>query len=156
MIASLVSWPLVLRPPRRGQCPSPHPPTQLMITTSGAQTIVEKSPDQGFEAWRQLSLRFNPVGETYTFDKMNTLMKQPRCTSMTDLPAAIGKWELDVSYHEERTSKDFQEVMNIPVLMPMVPARDLEEVLCTYRLTPVKGCAIVSCQLLEFGNEMRY
>ena len=41
------------------------------------------------EAWRQLNLRYDPVGETYEFDQMLRLMEVSRCTHMADLPPAI-------------------------------------------------------------------
>ena len=49
----------------------------LMLVTSGeAIGIVESAPGRGFDAWRLLNVRFNSVGEMYTYDKMNAIMKQ--------------------------------------------------------------------------------
>ena len=56
-----------------------------LITAGEAQGIVESVPGQGFEAWRLLNVRYNSVGEMYTFDKMTNIMHQsharrfPRC-----------------------------------------------------------------------------
>ena len=42
----------------------------LMLVTSGeAIGIVESVPGRGLEAWRLLNVRFNLVGEMYTYDK---------------------------------------------------------------------------------------
>ena len=80
-----------------------------MICDGGAQTISEETPGQGLEAWRQLALRFHPIGESYTFDSMNALMNQPRCKSMAGMPAAIDKWEQSIKQYEERSSELFQK-----------------------------------------------
>ena len=130
----------------------------LLITVCDgeAQQIVEKNPGQGFEAWRQLAQRFNPIGETYTFDKMNSLMHQPRCKTMAELPGAIDKWEQSVKQYEERSSELFPEVMKMPVLMQMVPAKNLEQILYKYRMGSDKNYQKFSQNLVEFSIESRY
>ena len=47
------------------------------ICSGEALTIVERHPEHGFEAWRQLRKRFNPIVETYAFDRLTGLMHQP-------------------------------------------------------------------------------
>ena len=105
-----------------------------MICDGGAQTITEKTPGQGFETWRQLALRFHPIGETYTLDGMNALMHQPRCKSMAELPAAIDKCEQSIKQYEERSSELFPKVWKMQVLMQMMPAENLEQVLYKFRM----------------------
>ena len=128
----------------------------ILICSGEALNLVERRPDEGFESWRQLALRFNPVGETYTFDKMNALMHQSRARNMTELPAAIDTWEASVRKFEERSGEMFPEVMRMPVLMQMIPAKDLEQVLYKYRMNPEKDYATFANQLKDFGLEKRY
>ena len=40
----------------------------VLICSGEALNLVGRLPDRGFEGWRQLALRFHPVGETYAFD----------------------------------------------------------------------------------------
>jgi hypothetical protein len=54
--------------------------------------LVELQDENGLEAWRQLALRFDPVGESYVFDQMSALMDVPRCKQIVDIPAAITRW----------------------------------------------------------------
>ena len=128
----------------------------VLICSGEALNLVERRPDEGFEGWRQLALRFHPVGETYTFDKMNALMHQSRARNMAELPAAIDTWESNVRKFEERSGESFPEVMRMPVLMQMIPAKDLEQVLYKYRMNPEKDYATFASQLKEFGMEKRY
>ena len=48
----------------------------MLVTTGEALGITESVPGRGFEAWRLINVRFNSVGEMYTFDKMNAIMRQ--------------------------------------------------------------------------------
>ena len=127
-----------------------------LICSGEALVIVERHPEQGFEAFRQLSKRFNPIGETYTFDKINTLMHPIRCKNMSELPSTIEKWEAGLRQYEDRSGESFPESMNIPILMQMIPTRDLDQVLYRFRMTPKTNYSNFSRQLVEFGIERRY
>ena len=60
----------------------------LLHTTDDAQQLVELQADEnGPEAWRQLSIRFDPIGEAYAFDQMASLKEVPRRKQLTDLPS---------------------------------------------------------------------
>ena len=65
----------------------------VLHTTGDARVCVELSEDNGAEAWRQLVARFDPIGESYVIDTMGHLMEVPRCKNLTELPAALAKWE---------------------------------------------------------------
>ena len=119
-------------------------------------TIVERHPERGFEAWRQLNKRFNPIGETYAFDKLTGLMHQPRCKQMSELPSAIERWEAGIRQYEDRSGETFPKVMKIQILMQMVPSKDLEQVVYRFRKNPEKDYVKFSKQLVEFGTERRY
>ena len=54
----------------------------LMHTSDDAQQLVELQDENGLEAWRQLVIRFDPVGESYAFDQMSALMEVPRCKTL--------------------------------------------------------------------------
>ena len=41
--------------------------------------IIENHRNMGFEAWRKLKERFDPIGETSVFDKLTNLMPRERC-----------------------------------------------------------------------------
>ena len=95
----------------------------LMLVTAGeAQGIVETVPGRGFEAWRLLNLRYNSVGEMYTYDKMNSIMHQTAAKSISQMPAAIAKFEKDLKVFHERTGEAFPEVLKLPILIQMIPS----------------------------------
>ena len=54
--------------------------------------LVENHPGQGFEAWRALSRRYDPIGEQFVFDQMTSLLRRDRCKDIGDLPGAIERW----------------------------------------------------------------
>ena len=61
----------------------------VMVTSEEALTIVELAANHGFEAWRSLYRRMDPVGEDYEFEAAESLMMRERCKDVTDLLAAI-------------------------------------------------------------------
>ena len=128
----------------------------LMVTTDEALVVVENYPGEGFEAWRQLALRFNPVGETYVFDRMTQLMTRTACKDMKELPGVIGKWELEVKQYQQRTGETFPEIMRMPILFSMVPKGWRKEIEAKYRISAEKDYTRFSQQLVDFANQVRY
>ena len=57
---------------------------------------------------------------------------------------------------EDSSSERSPEVMKMPILMQMIPSRDLETALFKFRVNPEKDYRIFSRQLGEFGTERRY
>ena len=102
----------------------------LLHTTDDAQQLVELQPDQnGPEAWRQLSIRFDPIGESYVFDQMASLMEVPKCKQLTDLPAALTKWERSLRNFTEGTGG--QAVLaewKLPIVFKMIPLNMMGEI----------------------------
>ena len=60
-------------------------------TQDDALRLVERQGGNGPEAWRQLCLRYDPVGESFVFDQMASLIEVERCTKMTEIPDKITK-----------------------------------------------------------------
>ena len=75
---------------------------------------------------------------------------------MAELPAAIDQWESNITKFEDRSGQKFPEIMKMPVLMQMIPAKDLEQVLYKYRMNPEKDYARFSVQLLLVGGNLRF
>ena len=95
----------------------------LMMTTTGdALRIVEAFEDRGFEAWRQLKLRYNPSGGRFQLDQMTTMLHRKPCKDVTELPAAIDKLEKDFRSYEQNSEKRFPEEWKIPLLRDLLPA----------------------------------
>ena len=61
----------------------------LLHTTDDAQQLAELQDESGPEAWRQLSIRFGPIGAFQVFDQMSALMDVPRCKQLTELPGTL-------------------------------------------------------------------
>ena len=58
--------------------------------------IVDKHPDQGFEAWRQLKLRYSPDGGRLELYRIESLFAKKPCKSLSEVPAAIDLLERDL------------------------------------------------------------
>ena len=130
----------------------------LLIVTGGeANGIVETVPGRGFEAWRLLNNRYNAVGELYTFDKMNAIMKQSPAKNISEIPAAIARFEKDLKIFRERTETEFPEVLKLPILMQMIPVNWKKEFDTRFRDPGyVKSYESLAGQLISIGNEERY
>ena len=64
----------------------------IMKLSDDPLILAENHSGNGFEAWRSLSRRYDPVGEQFVFDKMTSLMHRERCKDIADLPAALERW----------------------------------------------------------------
>ena len=96
----------------------------LVLHTSGdAQNLVELHDGNGPEAWRQICLRYDPVGESFVFDSMTKLMDVERCAKMIDVPAAITRWKKSLGAFTKRTGKTIPDEWRLPILFKMVPAK---------------------------------
>ena len=74
-----------------------------MHTSDDAQQLVELQDENGFETWRQLALRFDPIGESNVFDQMSARMDVPCCKQIVEIPAAITRWERSPKQCAEKT-----------------------------------------------------
>ena len=129
----------------------------LLVTSGEANSIVESVPGRGFESWRLLHARFNAVGEMYTYDKMNAIMKQSPTKHISEIPMAIAKFEKDLKVFRERTDSEFPEVLKLPILIQMIPTAWKREFETQFR-TPgsTKTYEALASQLIAIGNEERY
>ena len=79
----------------------------LNIMSDDALLVVEALPEQGFEAWRQLKLRYDPKSGTFELDRMLQLMTRKQCANLGELPAAIDQLEKDMRNYELRSPNPF-------------------------------------------------
>ena len=70
---------------------------------------VEHYKSMGFEAWGQLSKRFNVAGWPYELDMLCSLMNPAAARSLMALPGAVGRCERDMRTYESRTGRVFPE-----------------------------------------------
>ena len=93
----------------------------LQTVTSGeALLLVEKYPQQGFEAWRQLHLRSNPQGGRFQLNSLINLMNRKQCQSLAELPAAADRLEKEIREYETRSTDKFPEEMKLPLPAQML------------------------------------
>ena len=131
----------------------------VLHTTDDAQILVELQDENGLEAWRQLCLRFDPVGESYVFDQMSNLMEVHRCAQLAELPAAISKWEKSHSIYVQKTGgKHIPEEWKLPILFKMIPKNQLDDIKLRHKYAQGedKTYAGFSRILIELANEKRY
>ena len=133
----------------------------LLHTTDDAQQLVELQQDEnGPEAWRQLSIRFDPICESFIFDQMASLTEVSRCKQLTELPAALTKWERSLRNFSEPTggSQDVPPEWKLPILFKMIPLNMMGEIKIKQKYTTGmdKTYEGFSRLLLEMANEKVY
>ena len=106
----------------------------LLVTGEDAQALVEQFEGQGFEAWRQLSKRWNPTGGQYELFRIMRLMTPTTCKDMGDLPGVIDRFERDVRAYEQQSGKTFPDDWRVAVLMQMIPNLHRKEIEGRYQL----------------------
>ena len=120
----------------------------VSVTRGDMQELVEMSPGQGFDARRRLHERYHPIGETLHM-AINSLMRQLQCKDVSNIPAAINKFEKDLCTLKDR--------MTMPILLLMIPTTDLREVEDQLRISGAdRTCEVLSRQLCDQDSEARY
>ena len=117
---------------------------------------VENHLGNGFEAWRSLANRFDPVGEMFTFDKMTSLMHRERCKSINELPAALERWTRDLQQYEKKSGKTLQEDMRAPIVFQMIPQQNYSDIKLKWKNDKTKDIRKFIVELIEYANELRF
>ena len=132
----------------------------VLHTAEDAQQLVELQDENGPVAWRQLSIRFDPIGESFVFDQMASLMEVPRCKQLIDLPAALTKWERSLRSFSERTggSQAVPPEWKLPILFKMIPLNMMSEIKIKqkYNIGMDKTYKGFSRLHIEMANEKSY
>ena len=111
----------------------------IMHLSDDPLVLVENHLNQGFEAWRSLSRRYDPVGEQFTFDRMTSLLTRERCKDIGELPGAIEKWNRDLSLYERKTGKTLEKEWRVPIIFQMVPKANMSEIKARVAAQPEEG-----------------
>ncbi len=128
----------------------------MNLTSEEAQTIVELAPNQGFEAWRTLFRRMDPVGEDYEFEAAESLMSRERCKDIVELPSAIERWQRDLNAYQERTGERMPERWSVPVLFKLIPTKHYTEVKLRWRQDPEKNIVKFMASLMQWANDLKF
>ena len=83
---------------------------------------MEPYTGEGFEAWRQLKLRYTLVGGTTEIDWTIRLFNKKACKNMSELPAAI-----EFQKDEEMSGYKLPDHTKIAVLVRLFPEKDEKE-----------------------------
>ena len=118
--------------------------------------LVENHPNQGFEAWRSLSRRYDPVGEQFTFDRMTALLSRDRCKNISELPAAIEKWTRDLSTYERKTGKTLEKEWRVPIIFQMIPKANYTEIKARWQLNKEKDITVFAQELVLYANDLKH
>ena len=92
----------------------------LNIVMDDALLVVEAFPDRGFEAWRQLKLRYDPKSGSFGLDRMLQLMTRKQSSNIGDLPAAIDHLEKDIRNYEAQSPIPFPKEWKMSLLIQLV------------------------------------
>ena len=140
-------------------CNHGKPISRPSASASTDDPIVGSDSKNGPEAWRQLSLRYDPIGESYVFDTIGSLMKVPRCKQLTDLPAALTNWERAQKTFFERTGGQAIPLeWKLTILFDMIPTNMLSDLKIKHKYTQGvdKTYEGFSKLLIEMAHEKHY
>lgn len=131
----------------------------MIYTEDSVRIIVERYEDNGPEARRQLARRYDPIGETYAIDQMNTLMNVSRCKSMIELPTAISRWEkAHANYVSRAGGSQIPEEWKVQILFNTIPTGELDRIKLQFKYTrpEEKNYHSLSRALMELAGEKAY
>ena len=124
----------------------------LMITGDDALVLVEQYEGMGFEAWRQLNKRYSPSGGQYEMDMMNALMNPSAAKTLSELPAAIDRFERNLRTYEAKTGRQFPPEWKTPIFMKLVPKTHLEQIQHKYQMG-MRDYETLCSQVRAFSQE---
>ena len=75
----------------------------LTVTSGKPNCIVDQCGDRGFEAWRQLSQKYNRSDEIHELERISQLIIISCQKALKDVPQAVHKWENESVLNRART-----------------------------------------------------
>ena len=125
-----------------------------MVTTGKALTLVEQAREKGFEAWRLLAHRYNPMGGQLELTKMQHLLHKSAVKSLSELPAAVDAFEKEIDMYNRRNPNNFPEEWKLPILLELIPTSHKRELTTKYTLGE-RNYKKMRDAIVEFANESR-
>ena len=99
-----------------------------------AHVLIERHDGMGFEAWRQLAKRYSPSGGQFEIDMMNRLMNPQKAGKLSDLPAAILRFERDIETYQVKTGRQFPEEWKTPTFLRILPDSHRDELVRRFQM----------------------
>ena len=96
----------------------------MTFTSEEALRVVEPYVSEGFEAWRQLKLRYTLVGGTTAVDRTIRLFSKKACKSLSELPAAIDFLDKEIRADEEASGHKLPDHTKLALLVRLFPEKD--------------------------------
>ena len=117
--------------------------------------IVEACDGNGFEAWRQLKVRYLPSGGSYEIDRMNLILQRKRCKNLDELPTAIDKLLKDIRGYSLTMGEPFPVKWKMPLLCQILPEENRKVLEQQYMLDKKLDFEVVTGLLSTHANEHR-
>ena len=99
----------------------------VTFTAEEAMRLVEPHAADGFEAWRQLKLRYTLTGGGTEVDRTVRLYSRKACKNMSELPAAIDLLDREIKRDEEVNNHRIPDSTKIALLVQMFPEANAKE-----------------------------
>ena len=123
------------------------------FTREEALRIVDVHPDQGFEAWRQLKVRYNPDGGRMELYRIESLFAKKPCKHLSEVPAAIDLLERDLRRYEAHGNSLPNDV-KISMLCRILPDNQRNELESKFRMGERDYHKMLD-MVMQFSNEHR-
>ena len=128
----------------------------LMVLTDDPLVIAENHPGAGFETWRAVARHYDPVGETFAADRMNSILQRPQCKDIADLAPALERLLRDLSLYEKKAGEKLQSIVLNSVVLNMVPRKNYPEIKSKWQTCVHKDMKLFAQELIIFANELKY
>ena len=93
----------------------------VLVTRGDAQNIVEARAGEGYEAWRQLTKRYNPKGGRFELRRMRNLTHRKQCKNLNEVPAAVDTLLKEIKFFEAQSEAKVPEEWKMPMLLDILP-----------------------------------
>ncbi len=125
-----------------------------MGVTDDALSIVERTPERGFEAWRALRVRYNPKDGKFELDRITAMLNRQPCKTLEELPAAADKLERDLKHYEDASANKFPENLKMSLLQKILPPKSAAELQERYTMGQTNFQEALK-KLVNFANQQR-
>ena len=119
-----------------------------------ALRIVEGIPDKGFEAWRQLKVRYQPEGFLMDLFRIEGLFSRKPCKLLSQVPAALDVLEKDLKHYAVASGGVLPQDVKIHLLCRLLPESHRTDLERRYRQGE-RDYQKLFDNIMSFANEHR-
>ena len=127
----------------------------VTFTAEEALRAIEPYQGSGFEAWRQLKVRYSPSGGRADIDRAVRMMTRKPVKSLAELPAALDLMERDLKHYETAAGHAYPEEFKPLLLIQLLPESEARELKMKFKFGQ-SDYRKMRDDILAFANDERH